>query len=215
MIKILLDLFYPQTCGICGKLNKNAICRKCEIRLNKNAMFGIDNYSEISSYFDEHLYIFGYAGEVRKTILSYKFKDKSYIYKTFVNFLKKNLKMCLQIKKYDIIISVPISKKRYKQRGYNQSSIFAKDIARELEIEYLENVLIKAKDNIAQSLLNQDEREANVKNVYNVLHTEKIINKNILIVDDIFTTGATLNECSRVLKNVGAGNIGVFTIAKD
>jgi ComF family protein len=215
MIKILLDLIYPQVCGICGKLDKNAICKKCEIRLKKNAMFGVDNYSNTTSYFNEHLYIFAYDGEIRKTILNYKFNDRPYIYKTFINFLKNNLEMCVQIKKYDIIIPVPISKKRYKQRGYNQSGIFAKDLARELEIKYLENVLIKLKDNIAQSLLNQDEREKNVQNVYKAISVEKIVNKNILLVDDIFTTGSTLNECSKVLKEAGASNIGVFTIAKD
>ena len=123
--------------------------------------------------------------------------------------------MCVQIKKYDIIIPVPISKKRYKQRGYNQSAILAKDLARELKAEYLENILVKIKDNAAQSSLNQDEREANVQGAYKVVNKQKIFDKKILIIDDVFTTGATLNECSRVLKAAGAGNIGVFTIAKD
>lgn len=212
---MLLDYIYPQCCGICGKLDKNLLCKKCEIRLNKNAIFGIDDYRNTSSYFDEHIYIFAYEGEIRNALINYKFNDKSYMYKSFVNFLKNNAQICLQIKKYDIIIPVPISKKRYKQRGYNQSSIFAKSLAKNLQIAYFENILIKEKDNAVQSSLSQEERENNVKNVYRVNSSEKIINKKILVVDDIYTTGSTLNECSKMLKYAGAKNIGILTIAKD
>lgn len=90
----------------------------------------MDDYSNITSKFDEHIYIFCYDGIIRKLILDYKFNDKAYIYNTFIYFILKNEKICTQIKKYDIIIPVPISNKRYKERGYNQSSLFAKKLAR-------------------------------------------------------------------------------------
>ena len=130
-------------------------------------------------------------------------------------FIEKNKKICEQIKKYDIIIPVPISKKRLKERGYNQSALIAKEIANYLKIEYNEKVLIKIKDNIAQSILEGKDRELNVKDVYKVKDFEKIKNKKILVIDDIYTTGSTVNECSRILKINGAKDIGVFIIAKD
>ncbi len=167
--------------------------------------------------FDEHIFIFQYDDEIRNLILNYKFRDKPYLYKTIMDFIKNNEKICVQIKKYDIITQVPISKKRYKQRGYNQSSIIAKNLAKELEIKYMENVIKKIKDNIPQSMLNEEEREKNVKGVYNLQKNqkEKIFGKSILLVDDIFTTGNTVNECSNILKESGVKNIGIFTIAKD
>ena len=151
-------------------------------------------------------------------LLDYKFNEKPYIYETFVTFIKNNSKACRKIKKYDIIIPVPISKKRKKQRGYNQSSLFARELAKELQIKYLENMLIKTKNNVPQSTLDQANRGENVKGVYELSKMNvknDFIAQNILIIDDIFTTGSTLNECSKILKNIGTKNIGVLTIAKD
>ena len=202
-------------CGICGKLDKNSLCNKCKIRLEKNALNKIENYKNNSSFFDEHIYLFQYDGEIRDTILKYKFNEKSYIYRTFLEFIKNNEKICAQIKKYDIIMPVPISKKRFSARGYNQSSLIAKNFANMLNLEYTEKVLIKFKDNKPQSEMKQDTRKSNVKGVYKVISKEKINNKKVLIVDDIFTTGSTVDECAKVLKENNAESVGVFTLAKD
>ena len=115
------------------------------------------------------------------------------------------------------MVPVPISKIRYKNRGYNQTSVFASNLAKYLKIEYFENILGKIKNNNPQSLLNQEQREQNVHNVYKIkkYNITKIVNKNVLLVDDIFTTGSTVNECSKILNNFGTKNIDVFTIAKD
>ena len=208
-------MLFPPVCGICGKLDKNSLCNKCKIRLQKNALCKIENYKDTSSYFDEHIYLFQYTGEIRDTILKYKFNEKSYIYRTFLEFIKNNEEMCSQIKKYDIIIPVPVSKKRFKQRGYNQSALIAKNLAKTLNIDYKENVLIKIKDNKPQSEMGQDKRKSNVKDVYKIKNQEKIYQKRFLILDDIFTTGNTVNECAKVLIENSANNVGIFTIAKD
>ena len=208
-------MLFPPVCGICGKLDKNSLCNKCKIRLQKNALCKIEDYKNTSSYFDEHIYLFQYTGEIRDTILKYKFNEKSYIYRTFLEFIKNNEEMCSQIKKYDIIIPVPVSKKRFKQRGYNQSALIAKNLAKTLNIDYKENVLIKIKDNKPQSEMGQDKRKSNVKDVYKIKNKEKIYQKKVLILDDIFTTGNTVNECAKVLIENSANNVGIFTIAKD
>ena len=208
-------MLFPPVCGICGKLDKNSLCNKCKIRLQKNALCKIENYKDTSSYFDEHIYLFQYTGEIRDTILKYKFNEKSYIYRTFLEFIKNNEEMCSQIKKYDIIIPVPVSKKRFKQRGYNQSALIAKNLAKTLNIDYKENVLVKIKDNKPQSEMGQDKRKSNVKGVYTIKNKEIINQKKILLIDDIFTTGNTVNECAKVLIENSANNVGIFTIAKD
>ena len=215
IINRILDVIYPPVCGICGKLNTNSLCNKCKNKLQNQISYKIEDYSNSVSYFDEHIYLFKYTGEIRKLILDYKFNEKSYLYETFVNFLKNNEKISAKFYKYDIIVPVPISKKRFKERGYNQSSILARKIAKIFDLEYNENILQKIKNNKEQSSLDKEKRNINVKDVYKIKKTKDIVDKNILIVDDIFTTGNTVNECSRVLKELHTGKIGVFTIAKD
>lgn len=209
----ILDLIFPQVCGICGKLDKNALCKKCEIILTNQEKSQIDKYD--NKYFEEHFYLFKYEEQIRNLLLRYKFQDKPYLYETIVNFIKKEEKAYKFFEKYDTIAPVPISKKRLKTRGYNQSSLIASNLAKVYDKDYVKNSLIKTKNIVAQSTLNKEEREKNVQNVYEVKNKQKIVDKKIVLIDDIFTTGSTVNECSRILKKEGAKSIGVFTIAKD
>ena len=202
-------------CGLCGKLDKNSLCNKCKIRIEKNALYKIEDYRQTTSFFDEHIYLFQYDGEIRDAILNYKFNDHPYLYRTFLEFIKNNEKICAQIKKYDIIMPIPISKKRLKKRGYNQSAIIAKNIAKMFNIDYKDNVLVKIKDNKPQSELGQNERPYNVKGVYKFKNEQMIKHKKFLLVDDIFTTGSTANECARIVKDILTYEVGIFTIAKD
>lgn len=152
---------------------------------------------------------------IRNLILNYKFNEKPYLYKAFANFFSKYQKKYLQLDFYDIIIPVPISKKRLKQRGYNQSYLIAKELAKILNIEVDNQILQKIKNNSAQSILNKNEREHNVKNVYKLFSNKNIIGKKILLIDDIYTTGSTVNECSKILKLAKVAKIDVLTLAKD
>ena len=161
------------------------------------------------------MYIFRYEGKIRKIIIDYKFNEKSYIYVTFVNFLLKNKKIFENIKNYDTIIPVPISKKRQKERGYNQSLLIARKIAEKTNLELMNNCLIKTKNIIEQSKLNKEDRLQNIQGVYELTNRQLIENKKILLIDDIYTTGSTVNECSRILRKANPEKIGVLVLAKD
>lgn len=211
----ITNLFYPPVCGICGKLNEDFLCKKCEKLLESQAKFEIQEKQNINLYFDKHLYIFQYEGIIRKLIIDYKFNEKSYLYKTFVNFLLKNKKFFEILKSYDTIIPVPISKKRKKDRGYNQSTLIAREISKRLKIELNTSCLYKAKDIVAQSTLNREEREQNIKDVYELKNVKELEKKKILLIDDIYTTGSTLNECSKILRKSNPKVITCFTMAKD
>ena len=226
----IINLIYPQTCGICGKINNKTICSKCNIQLKKQEKIGIltkekleENSLEMEKNFEELMYIFKYEGQIRELILDYKFNEKSYMYKTFVNFLLKNKKIFENIKKYDKIIPVPISKKRYKERGYNQSLLIAKEISMQIsyetnnniKLELVNNCLIKTKNIIEQSKLNKEDRQHNIQGVYTLKNGSILTNKSILLIDDIYTTGSTVNECSRVLQQAKPNKIGVLVLAKD
>lgn len=212
---------YPPICGICEKINKDALCPKCNLELKKQAEVNILQKEEIEEnikkekYFEELMYIFKYEGQVRKLILDYKFNEKSYLYKTFVNFLLKNEKIFENIKKYDKIIPVPISKKRNKERGYNQSMLIAEEIANKTNLGLVNNCLIKTKNIIEQSKLNKEDRQQNIQGVYSLQNERLITNKKILLVDDIYTTGSTVNECCKILQQANPKTIGVLVLAKD
>ena len=224
-IEKLINLIYPPMCGICGKLNSDFLCKKCEKILETEAIYGVDEYKnskienqnelENKKYFNEHLYIFLYQGIIRRIILKYKFQEEAYLYKTFVNFLLKNENFFEKIKKYDTIVPVPISKKRKKERGYNQSELIAKEIAIACNLELETECLFKIKNIIEQSKLNKEERRKNIQGVYDLVNKGKLYKKKILLVDDIYTTGSTVNECARVLRKARPNKIGVFTLAKD
>lgn len=213
----ILNLIYPQTCGICGKINQNSLCEKCEINLKRQSENQIikDGEEIEDKYFNELIYIFKYEGQIRKLILDYKFNEKSYIYLTFVNFLLKNKKIFENIKNYDTIIPVPISKKRLKTRGYNQSLLIAKEISQQTNLDLVNNCLIKTKNIIEQSKLNKEEREKNIQGVYKLENKKLIENKKILLIDDIYTTGSTVNECSKILTQGQPNKIGILVLAKD
>lgn len=211
----LINLIYPPTCGICGKLAEQFLCKKCNKMLENEAKFKVEKYKNDEIEFDEHLYVFKYEGIVRRYILKYKFQEKSYLYKTFVNFLLKNEKFFEIIKSYDTIIPVPISKKRQKERGYNQSYLLAKEIAKKTGINLENNCLLKKKNIIEQSKLNKQDRIENVQGVYELINSKKLVNQKIILLDDIYTTGSTVNECCKILKTASPNKIVVLTIAKD
>ena len=216
MLDKILDLIFPPVCGVCGRIDKNSLCKKCEIELKKQAVFGIDNYREdCQKLFDEHLYIFTYSGVIRDIMLNYKFNDDSYLYKTFTNFLLKNKNFVENINSYDIIVPVPLSKKRKMERGYNQSLLIAKEISKSTKIKINNDCLKKVKNIVAQSTLNKEDRQKNIEGAFILKNNKNIQNKKVLIIDDIFTTGSTVNECSKIIKQAGATNIGILTIAKD
>lgn len=214
MIQTIMNLIYPKVCGICGEISKEDICNKCKVKIkqwqrNKKHIY-------LRKHFITHMYVFDYQDIIRQRILQYKFQEKTYLYRSFVKMMLNEKKICGFLKNYDIIIPVPISKKRKKQRGYNQSEIIAKQIAKQVEeLAYRNNILYKIKDTLPQSMLNQEKRKENIKGAYYIKNEEIVQNKKILLFDDIYTTGNTVDECSRVLKQAGAKEIGVLTLAKD
>ena len=214
-----LNFIYPPRCGICGKISENFLCVKCNKVLEGQAVFGIDKTKANLKSFENHLYIFKYEGIIRNMIINYKFNEKSYLYKTFVNFLLKNKKFFKILKSYDKIVPVPISKKRMKQRGYNQSKLIANELSKKLGIDLDLNSLLKVKDIIEQSKLDGRNREENIKNAYSLstyaISKNTLENKKIILIDDVFTTGSTVEECAKTLKNANPKKIDVLTIAKD
>lgn len=234
MLAFVLDFLFPSKCGFCNRLNKEGICAKCFQELKSTEANIVENYHENKMFvFEQHAYLFLYKDQIRRKIIEFKFHDKPYLGKTFAKIMIKSKKICGFLQKYDIIIPVPMYVKKEKKRGYNQANLLAKEIMHQINrlsqkkekqndsIEQIQNlqyeptILRKIVDTKNQSTLNKQERMENLKNAYKIVNAEKIKNKKIVLVDDIFTTGSTANECAKVLKQAGAKQVAVLTIAKD
>lgn len=216
LYKEIEKLIFPQCCLICGKLVNNILCKTCKQNILKNQNAKIEIKDKEKYFFEKHAYLFFYKGEIRKLIIDYKFNDKPYLYKLFSQIIIKNKKIYGILKKYDIIMPVPVHKIRKMQRGYNQSELIAKEISKQIdELKLEKDVLKKIKNNKPQSLLNKEQRKANVENIYKIYNKEKVKNKNIVLFDDIYTTGNTVKALAKILKENGAKEILILTIAKD
>lgn len=223
MLEFVLNFLFPPVCGICGKKNKNWLCEECESRLEKfekNEYYIKNKLKNIHTnlehiYFDELFYIFEYKKIIRKLLLRYKFGEKPYLSNTFANIILNNKKVETIFKNYDIIIPVPIDNKKKSERGYNQTQLILNIISKQRKILVGNDILYKTKNTKTQSTLTLEERYKNIKNAFLVKNIEKIKDKGLIIFDDIYTTGATANEISRVLKKAGAKQILILVIAKD
>jgi len=213
MFEKILNLIFPEVCGFCDKKNKDNLCKNCELALSKYEINCITKTK--NKYFDFQYSALKYENIVREKIIKYKFNENSYLYKTFTKIIIKNEKIYGFLKLYDIIISVPMHKHKKSVRGYNQSELIAKEIAKQMELKFEKDILVKQKDTQVQSTLTKVKRIQNVKNAFLITDINKVKGKKIILIDDIYTTGSTVNECSKVLKKAGAKEICVVTIAKD
>lgn len=236
MLQLALNFLFPKTCIICGKMCPNYICSICESKFEKYKKFniidnkkliidklGIENVNLLQKYYfvcnekvywEKMIYCFDYKGLIRKYILKYKFNNEAYLYEFFSFEILKNKKIYELLKTYDIIIPVPMDKVKKLRRGYNQTQLITKIISNKTGI-IEEECIKKVKQTKTQSLLKFEQRKENIKNAYSIYNIEKVKNKKVILFDDIFTTGSTVNEISKILKNSGVKEILVLVLAKD
>ena len=155
-----------------------------------------------------------YEGVLKEIILLFKFKRKRILGKKLAYFAYDVLKSNEELLESEIIIPVPLHPKRERERGFNQCEILAFELAKLTKKKFLKNVLIKIKNTPPQSILDFKERKKNIKGAFYVKDNSFIHNKNILLIDDIYTSGSTILECSKILKKAGVKKIFVLTLAQ-
>ncbi|NLD79555.1 MAG: ComF family protein, partial [Smithella sp.] len=116
-------------------------------------------------------------------------------------------------KKIDLIVPVPISWSSLQQRGFNQTELLARQISKRLGIPYDCGVICRVKDTPSQTGLSKEERERNLLSAFAIKHPHKVKGRHILLVDDVYTTGSTSRECTKVLLEAGAARVCVITWA--
>lgn len=204
-----LELFFPNVCTFCGKkVTKKSLCAECESILNAYYE-GVEDCID-KKYYDMIICNYRYAGMLKNKMLDYKFNNKKYFSRLFGEIITDGITK--NRLKADYLTVVPILSIKKFFRGYNQCEYIAAHVASLSNIKYEKNVLKKIKNNKMQSTLTAKERKENVKDVYSVVDKEKVLGKDIILIDDIFTTGATMNECAKVLKEAGANKVIAMTV---
>lgn len=164
--------------------------------------------------FDKMRSVFLYNDISARLISSFKYNDKTYPHNTYSNWMHRaGVDLWNEV---DYISFVPLSFRRILSRKYNQSAILAKDLSKIAKKEIIYNLMYRTKYVAPQASLNKKDRLKNVKGVFamNKKYSKKIKGKTIIIIDDVTTTGATLNECAKILKKNGADKVFVLTMAK-
>ena len=209
----LYELFFPKFCLNC-KRERSFLCQDCA------ALFEISGFHKVfkTKYLDDLYFALEYKNPLIKKLI------QNYKYEPFIKELSKPLSSLLFARLQlleiplpiheSIIIPVPLEKKRLKWRGFNHAEKLAVELSDLLSVLMVKNVLIKKHSTVAQTKLSGNKRRENLFGVFACQDKSKIKNKKILLVDDIYTTGSTLEATAKVLKSSGAKEIIGMVIAK-
>lgn len=230
----LLTVVYPQACTICEQTVENSadgvacefcwektrifdgeetLCHKCGAFLRE----GGSDFETFCHRCDEHFYDAAQAAGIYEhglaaSILHLKTEPfvSANLKKFFINAFENSA-----FQDADLIVPVPLSKKRFLERGFNQAAVLAQILAKHTKIELDEQSLARAIHTpVHRAAMDRKAREMTVKNAFEVKRAKFIENKTILLIDDVFTTGATVSNCAKVLKKKGADKVYVFTVAR-
>ncbi len=226
MFNDLLSLLFPESCYACdGPMARGEkyICTKCNVKLPYTD-FHVHGASELNPLQRRFWgkvpvqFVFAYLyfvpkGRVQRLLHRLKYKGAQdlgvhlgYRYGAILTDHKYNMQ-------FDLIVPVPLHKYKLRRRGYNQSDTFASGLAEAMQVPWSDNALLRMQDTATQTQKNRLDRWQNVEQVFQVNKPEQVKGKRILMVDDVITTGATLEACAMVLLHAGAAEVSVVTIA--
>ncbi len=215
-------IIYPPICVCCNNVinlskdfDDGYICDKCL----KEARSFIESEKcfekNKDSFYNENLSVLEYNEYFSKLLRKLKFGYNKNVASAFVKILEDylidNKDFFLE---FDIITCVPIHKSRARYRGFNQSKLIGEKICEVVEKSFQEDVLIKVKSTYPQTTMPREQRENNIKDTFIINENINVKNKKILIIDDVFTTGSTINECAKKLVENGCKMTASFTVLK-
>ena len=216
MKRFLLNLFFPKFCFGCQKQGIY-LCQDCQalIDFSPNMLFKSGSLSRIYWSADYENFI------VKKLIQNFKYKPfakdlaytLNYLIIIYLQSLEKPPEFLNQKQEF-ILIPIPLSKKRLKWRGFNQAELIAKQLSEFLKIPLYSQSLIKTRDTALQFNLPQQARKKNVQNAFSCVKPEIVKNKIVLLIDDVYTTGATMEQSAKALKQAGAKYVWGIVVAR-
>jgi len=234
IVKGLIDLIFPPHCVFCGtpfaEDDSAEICPDClrNIRFISPPICPKCGFPFVMGIGEDHLcgqclqrqWHFGsaralglYEGAIREAIHQLKYRGKSFLAKSLAGLLDRGYPF-IDYGSYDLLVPVPLHPKRLRERGFNQALILGKAIGRREGIPCRGFLLKKITWSPPQIDLSPRERKENVKGSFAVTDPGRVRGKRLLLIDDVMTTGSTVNECARELLKAGAGEVDVFTLAR-
>ena len=232
-LKLFLDIFFPWQCLYCKKEIHLSypLCKKCQENIPINSSFicpvcekRLKNFSKHYCFRKTNLIALGivsfYQNPIlKKTIHFFKYQSVISLQKPLSNLMIKFLEKTnffSKINKKDIIvIAIPLHKRKENLRGFNQSELLANSISTHFSLNYHSKVLLRIKNNTPQAKINNlSDRKKNSKNIFQISNPNLIKNKWIILIDDVYTSGSTLQEAAKILKKNGAKNVTGLVLAK-
>ena len=231
-----LDILYPRHCFACDKslheekdiyicktcsekINNVEIkrCIKCGSELGPSALTTIKGCPECVNAnlrFERSFFVSNYDDPLRKLIHQYKYNKHECLARPFGDLLINQLLIHEIISEIDIVVPVPLHWRKKLERGFNQSELIAKRICKKLSLPISINNLCRIKNTLSQTQLPRAQRQKNVSGAFRIKQPKVFIKKQMLLVDDVLTTGITASECARNLKKAGAKKVYLLALAR-
>ncbi|HAL82102.1 MAG TPA: ComF family protein [Mucilaginibacter sp.] len=218
-----ISLLFPELCAACREslvANEHLICTGCLFNLPfTNFHLQADNivaqqfWGKLPLEGAYALLYFTKGGKTQNLMHQFKYKGMRQIGNLLGNIAGEQLTKSEIFKTADLIVPVPLHRKRMRQRGYNQSACFAEGLSEKINARVEDNNLVREVATETQTHKSRFARFENMKEVFNVKHPEKLANKHILLVDDVITTGSTLEACGAELLKIPGLKLSIATIA--
>jgi len=233
----VINIVYPLQCVCCGRTllsnnNQKYICQCCFDQIKKNSppfcmKCGRNlHYASLNSailckecnnrhyFFDQACSVCIYEGIIKDLILMFKYQRRVELKTIFEELMEDFFKTFHgTFSEIDYIIPIPLSPTKYREREFNQTHILAEITCKILKKSMLNNILYRTKNTKPQANLNEQQRTKNIQGCFKARNAEVINSKNVLLVDDVLTTGITVSEAAKILKINNAKDIFVFTLA--
>jgi competence protein ComFC len=229
----LISLLYPPVCTICGANVRNGeyLCDECErkaVRIVEPfcqkctepfegaiiGAFTCANCAHRTIHFDTAVAAYRGRGIVREIIHNFKYGRQVYLRRLIARWLRTALDdERLRGRRFDVIVPVPLHPARQRERGFNQASLLAELLSVEISVPS-RPLLERIRYTTTQTALDRAERMENLHNAFRLRKTANVRDLRVLLIDDVLTTGSTLNECTRVLKRAGAISVHAATAAR-
>lgn len=223
MLNDFLSLIFPKVCYACGKSlfkREDCVCTHCLYHLPKtNFHLFSDNpviklfWGRTNIHSASSLYSFTKGSKVQHLIHQLKYRGKKEIGTSLGKYYGKELKMSPMFSTANVVLPVPLHIKKLKKRGYNQSETFAEGIAESMNAETSSGILIRTFASSTQTKKSRFARWKNVEEIFTITCHEKLEGKHVLLVDDVVTTGATLEACANKILEIPNTKVSVATIA--
>ncbi|MCX6806571.1 MAG: ComF family protein [Candidatus Berkelbacteria bacterium] len=212
IINLILNLVFPKKCVVCGKGN-SWFCPEC---IDSIDYYEVPFLRMQNSFLDGLISVAYFRGPIKEAIHAFKYDGVKELAEPLSEIEIKSLKKInLSFIDQSILVPVPLHVSRESERGFNQAVLLAEKIANKLDLKILKDSLIKTKKTISQTELNQVLRKRNIRGTFSFVgDRSKVKNRVVILIDDVWTTGSTMNECAKVLKKTGASRVWGLVLAK-